>query len=1390
MVKFQHQLRFIQKGVSLKKSKLHTIVAISVLLTIIPFPSVSAINNRLPAEPISLDQTLEPSGVGTGEPWTPENSGTRRDLEVSDRYKETYPDNLAEGVPPMPEFPQGELGTTSDMPIGRNAEGLYYVNVDEFQTENSLSDSSIQDIQGPDQYGYTWEESYPYDWKDVSAGEDTGITNNMRSAGPFNIGFDFDFYSNTYTQLYISAYGYISFNYENLGKSQSDIPDQAIPNDVIAPFWGPMDTIGYVKYATLGEAPNRQMVIEWNQQGADDDVYTFEAILHENGDIVYQYNQILVNGDSFYCTSTGIEDQFGIDHLPIRKLCRGFRFTSEEALRIYRPTPSARISLLPVKQSSFGSTFERTYSVTLSNFGDFGADTYNLQLDSTWQATLFHSDGISALTDTNGDGLVDTGLIPEKSSKVVLIRITPPSGVGSGDSSDTTITATSSVDPSQVKTSLISLVIPAPFAQSVSSWDKGGGVYLAHPVTQIESFGYGSSNVSGIVETASGYLGRADLGWKYDAVSDSYYNALRANIHNGYGRILSASYLSEFTPSVNYVGEVDPALAAAPNGNIGIVWYRWERAQDGSQLFNVLFAIIDESGNIVFGPQNITGNSTWGYWGDENFKQFTRPQVAVTEDGNFAIAFQQSTKELGTYYTDVFFGVRDSAGNVVSELTNITRDPAEINTNFSEPVLIDLSGNRFLLVWYSYNGITAQVFNSAGEVLKPKFTIVGFFNLGDAIQLSDGKIILVGTNWSEDSEQVYYTILADTTFEPSTPRTLLNNPNSQNNSNISVTKGEDDQAILTWLDNVAGTFYYALVDSQGLVLTEPFAFLENLGLGVDVSSTGYGNTTYSQDFIPFTSCDAVSTIPVSECLALQAFYEKTNGAQWENNSGWFEFSDPASWHGVYVEEDQVVSLDFFNNNLSGTIPSELSTFTSLKTLGLAQNKLTGSIPETLGDLTSLEYMDLSQNKLTGSIPATLGGLSSLGALYLEANELTGEIPPELGTLSNLRYLGIAQNQLSGGIPASLGDLINLEYLDLSMNPLSGSIPASLGDLSNLRYLYLFSCNLSGEIPVELGKLVNLKYFDLAHNGLSGSIPSELGDLVSLRILWLNSNHLTGEIPSTLSNLANLEQLDLRWNQLTGTIPAGLGDLSNLFRLFLEKNDLTGSIPSEFGNLTKLTVLDLSDNRLSGDVPDTLTNLVNLCESGTPGCYPYGLDLSYNYLNVPAPEPLASFLAIKDPDWYLTQAVEEDIPGETGGTVVSNDGNTQIDIPADAVEGLLTILFAPQPWPSQNIGVLTFSGNSFELTAFNEFGAVDSFAQPVTLTLQYDQASLGVIPEDSLILYYWDTIELAWLDAATTCESGSYTRNLEEDWLSLPICHLSEFALLGGSFDLFLPAITR
>lgn len=77
-------------------------------------------------------------------------------------------------------------------------------------------------------------------------------------------------------------------------------------------------------------------------------------------------------------------------------------------------------------------------------------------------------------------------------------------------------------------------------------------------------------------------------------------------------------------------------------------------------------------------------------------------------------------------------------------------------------------------------------------------------------------------------------------------------------------------------------------------------------------------------------------------------------------------------------------------------------------------------------------------------------------------------------------------------------------------------------------------------------------------------------------------------------------------------------------------------------------------------------------------------------------------------------------------------------------------------------------------------------------MTYTDANVQGINENSLLLFYWDTNTETWLDAASTCSPKSpYIRNLEQNTLSVQICHLTEFALMGnGRVSVFLPIIQR
>ena len=433
--------------------------------------------------------------------------------------------------------------------------------------------------------------------------------------------------------------------------------------------------------------------------------------------------------------------------------------------------------------------------------------------------------------------------------------------------------------------------------------------------------------------------------------------------------------------------------------------------------------------------------------------------------------------------------------------------------------------------------------------------------------------------------------------------------------------------------------------------------------------------TVTAHYVEF-SCDVVADVSPSECEALIALYNNTDGNNWTNRANWFMTAAVGDWYGIWVFDGHVTNLILDENNLKGNIPAELSNLTNLAGLSFWDNDLTGNIPAEIGNLSKLNYLGLAHNQLTGHIPPELGNLSNLELLYLQENELTGNIPTEFENFSKIYNLWLNNNQLTGNIPNGFGDFQDLYSLNLMYNQLTGSIPSGFGILPNLTYMYLYYNNLSGEIPVELGNspslgvlalagnhltgsipaqlgsiktlvdlslaenhltgeipvtlgdLAQLQYLELGQNLLSGNIPVELSNLSILRTLELGGNHLVGQIPPELANLPYLVGLNLENNELSGTIPVELGNLSELWGLWLQGNQLIGFIPATIGNLTNLNELNLANNALSGEIPHAIINLSNL-NSFT--------DFRYNALYSSDPDVLA-FLAEKNNNWDYFQTV--------------------------------------------------------------------------------------------------------------------------------------------------------
>ena len=116
--------------------------------------------------------------------------------------------------------------------------------------------------------------------------------------------FPFQFDSVIYSSLSIFTNGIISFSPTD--RMHRDYINEALPTDegdkFIAVYWDDLvdDASSSVTYGTLGTAPNRKFIVNWDniRSYAGNLRYDFQVVLYENGDIRYRYNNNTSNGAS------------------------------------------------------------------------------------------------------------------------------------------------------------------------------------------------------------------------------------------------------------------------------------------------------------------------------------------------------------------------------------------------------------------------------------------------------------------------------------------------------------------------------------------------------------------------------------------------------------------------------------------------------------------------------------------------------------------------------------------------------------------------------------------------------------------------------------------------------------------------------------------------------------------------------------------------------------------------------------------------------------------------------------------------------------------------------------------------------------------------------------
>jgi hypothetical protein len=175
------------------------------------------------------------------------------------------------------------------------------------QTSDSAPPPAILASGGPDAFGYTWRDNNPvtggcsYDFINIATtGTNIGTGDDSVYTG-IPVGFTFSYYGANQTAVNVSTNGYMAFGTTGSSFSNS-CPMPVTLNDLqISPFWDDLYVFSpsTLVYQTVGTAPNRKFIVQWNNVGfcctspPSGPGLTFQVQLWETSNIIaFMYSDI------------------------------------------------------------------------------------------------------------------------------------------------------------------------------------------------------------------------------------------------------------------------------------------------------------------------------------------------------------------------------------------------------------------------------------------------------------------------------------------------------------------------------------------------------------------------------------------------------------------------------------------------------------------------------------------------------------------------------------------------------------------------------------------------------------------------------------------------------------------------------------------------------------------------------------------------------------------------------------------------------------------------------------------------------------------------------------------------------------------------------------------
>ncbi|MEA2031347.1 MAG: hypothetical protein U9N55_07120, partial [candidate division Zixibacteria bacterium] len=205
----------------------------------------------------------------------------------------------------------------------------YRLSGDDKNEESPFFASSDKNHGGPDMYGYSWIDSDDpggpaFSWVDISATGTLVELGDDACSDAIDMGFNFPYYENEYSQLFIGSNGIITFGTGNSSHSNVSIPSSIAPNNLISLWWDDIDPGDGGAIYYYHDVAGGRFIVSFdavpNYQYPDGTgSLNFQAIFYPNGKFTIQYATMDPGSDSegLSSASIGIENAVGDDGLEV-----------------------------------------------------------------------------------------------------------------------------------------------------------------------------------------------------------------------------------------------------------------------------------------------------------------------------------------------------------------------------------------------------------------------------------------------------------------------------------------------------------------------------------------------------------------------------------------------------------------------------------------------------------------------------------------------------------------------------------------------------------------------------------------------------------------------------------------------------------------------------------------------------------------------------------------------------------------------------------------------------------------------------------------------------------------------------------------------------------------